>query len=127
RRLEALIGLVVASTAWMPYAGAHHARALLDAGAAPGAVEKLVEDPAGGSLAGPERAVARYCEKLTRDPGTMARSDLEAVRQAGFADRDLVTIAASAAFENFLGRVAAGTLVRLEGDLPAEARSPFCA
>lgn len=125
RRLEAIIGLTVAATAWTPYAGAHHAQALLEVGATPGEVEKLVEDPSGGSLTGPEREVARYCEKLTREPGAMARSDLEAVRQAGFDDRELVTIAASASFENFLGRVAAGVLVQLEEDLAPEAVRPF--
>jgi uncharacterized peroxidase-related enzyme len=125
RRLEAIIGLVVSATAWMPYTGVHHAQALLDAGGTANEVEKLVQDPTGGSLTGPEREVARYSEKLTREPGTMARSDLEAVRQVGFADRDLVTIAASAAFENYLGRVAAGVLVRLEEDLTAQAVRPF--
>lgn len=125
RRLEAIIGLVVSATAWMPYTGVHHAQALLDAGGTANEVEKLVQDPTGGSLTGPEREVARYSEKLTREPGTMARSDLEAVRQVGFADRDLVTITASAAFENYLGRVAAGVLVRLEEDLTAQAVRPF--
>ena len=125
RRLEAIIGLVVGATAWMPYLGAHHAQALLDAGGAPHEVEALVRDPGGTSLAGLEREVARYCEKLTREPGTMARSDLESVRRAGFDDRDLVTIAASASFENFLGRVGAGVLVRPEEDLAPDALRPF--
>lgn len=125
RRLEAIIGLVVSAAAWIPYAGVHHAQALLDTGATAGEVEKLILDPAGTTLSGPEREVARYCEKLTREPGTMARSDLDAVRQAGFADRDLVTIAASAAFENFLGRMAAGVLVWLEEDLTPGALKPF--
>lgn len=125
RRLEAIIGLVVSATAWMPYTGVHHAQALLDAGGTANEVEKLVQDPTGGSLTGPEREVARYSEKLTREPGTMAHSDLEAVRQVGFADRDLVTIAASAAFENYLGRVAAGVLVQLEEDVTAQAVRRF--
>ncbi|MBI3000339.1 MAG: hypothetical protein HYY46_18085 [Deltaproteobacteria bacterium] len=125
RRLEAIIGLVVAATGWMPYLGAHHAQALLDAGGAPHEVEVLVGDLSGTSLARPEREVARYCEKLTREPGTMARSDLESMRRAGFDDRDLATIAASASFENFLGRVAAGVLVRPEEDLAPDALRPF--
>lgn len=125
RRLEAIIGLVVAAAAWMPYTGVHHAQALLDAGATATEVEKIVQDPTGTTLSGPEREVARYSEKLTREPGTMACSDLDAVRQAGFADRDLVTIAASASFENFLGRVASGVLVHLEDDLSHDALRPF--
>lgn len=69
--------------------------------------------------------MARYCDKLTREPGTMARSDLESLRQAGLSDRDLVTIVAGASFENFLGRVAAGVLIQLEEDLTQKALRVF--
>jgi hypothetical protein len=55
----------------------------------------------------------------------MARSDLEAIHRSGFADCDLVTIAASASFENFLGRAAAGALVRLEESFTPPAVRPF--
>jgi len=44
----------------------------------------------------------------------VSRPDAEALRAAGFDDRDVLTIAASAAFENFLCGVAAGTGVALE-------------
>jgi len=125
RRLEAMIGLVVSATASLPYLGVHHAQAFLGGGGTPREVEQLVKDPTGGGLKGAEREVARYCEKLTREPGTMARSDLEALRQVGFSDRELVTIAASASFENFLGRVAAGVLVCFEEDLSTDALKPF--
>lgn len=127
RRLEAIIGLAVATTAGLPYLVMHHAQTLLDAGATSGELELLVKDPAGAALTGQEGEVFRYCEKLTREPGSMARSDLEALRKAGFNDSELVTIAASASFENFLGRAAAGVLVRLERDLTTPALRPFSA
>ena len=126
RRLETIIGLVVAATLWVRYMGVHHAQALLESGAAPANVERLTEQPAGGTLAGSECEVARFCEKLTRQPSAMCRADVAALRAAGFADRDIVTIAASAAFESFLCGVAAGLGVRLEDEafVPA-AEKPF--
>lgn len=110
RRLEAIVGLAVAASLHVPYMIAHHAQALLDAGGGEDTVRGLTENPgAGGTgLHEKERAVARFCEKLTRLPSPMARSDLDAVRASGFEDRELLTIVASASFENFLGRVAAG-------------------
>ncbi len=121
RRLEAIVGLAVAATLWVPYLGVHHAQALLDAGASANDVEKLVEKPAEGALTGREREVARFCEKMARLPNAMARADVEALRAAGFDDRDIVTIAASAAYESFLCGIAAGLGIRLEGEAFAPA------
>ena len=114
RRLEAIIGLVVASALSSRYMGVHHAQRMLDAGAAPDEMRALVADPTGGGLEPREREVARFCEQLTREPATMARSDVEALRGAGFDDADIVTIAASVSLENLVCRVADGVGLQLE-------------
>ena len=49
----------------------------------------------------------------------MTLSDLETLRSYGFEDKELLTIVASASFENFLGRVAAGLGVKLEAETKA--------
>ena len=116
RRLEAIIGLAVAATLWVPYLGVHHAQAFLDAGASPEELRALVDKPAQGALGGREREAARFCEKMARLPNAMARPDVEALRAAGFEDRDVLTIAASAAYESFLCGIAAGLGIRLEGE-----------
>lgn len=117
-RLEAIVGLAVAASLQVPYMIAHHAQALRDAGASADEVRELTENP-GAGLDAKERAVARFCEKLTRLPSPMTRSDLEAVRASGFEDWELLTIVASAAFENFLGRVAAGLGVGVDAETGA--------
>ncbi len=114
RRLEATIGLVVAATLGCSYMGVHHAHALIGAGATPDEVQAIVEDPAGGTLTGREGAAARFCDKLTRQPGDMALSDVEALRDVGLDDRDIMTVAVSASYESFICGVAAGLGVRLE-------------
>lgn len=126
RRMEAIIGLAVAATLWVPYLGVHHAQAFLDAGFSPGELGALVGKPAQGTLVGREREVARFCEKLARMPNAMSRSDVETLRAAGFDDRDILTIAAAAAYESFLCGIAAGLGIRLEdaGFAPA-AREAF--
>lgn len=127
-RLEAVIGLVVAATLWVPYLGVHHAQAFLDAGASPDEVAALVGKPAEGALVGREREAARFCEKLARLPSAMARSDVEALRAHGFADRDILTIAASTAYESFLCGITAGLGIRLEDeDFAPAARNAFAA
>ncbi len=107
-RLESVIGLTVAESLQAPCMIAHHGQGLREAA---------------GRFDAKERAVARFCEKLTRPPSPMSRSDLEALREAGFDDRALLTIVASAALENFLGRVAAGVGVGFENEVAEVAAS----
>jgi alkylhydroperoxidase family enzyme len=116
RRLELILSLTAAASLQVPYMTAHHSQRLREAGASEEEVRALTNPGAAehGGFSTTERAVARFCEKLTRLPSPMARSDLEAVRETGFEDRDLLTIVTSTAFENFLGRVAAGVGVGME-------------
>ena len=118
-RLEAIIGFVVAASLRVPYMAAHHAQGLLESGSTVDEVRALVRDPAGGALRGNERSLARFCEKLTRLPSPMARSDLEPLRQGGRNDREILTIVAGTAYENFLGRIAASLGVQLEKEAVA--------
>ena len=114
RRLEVIIGLVVAATLGVPYRGVHHAHVWLDAGASREEVERAVMAPAAAGRDGREHEVARFCEKVTRVPSAMSRPDAEALRAAGFDDREILAIAAAAAFETFLCGMAAGTGIALE-------------
>jgi alkylhydroperoxidase family enzyme len=114
RRMEAVVGVVVAATLGVPYMGVHHAQLFLDSGGTPEELEELVEEPSGGGLSGQEGEVARYCEKVTRVPGDMAKGDVERLRAVGMEDAAILTVAAGAALESFLNGVAAGLGVRLE-------------
>ena len=115
-RLEAIIGLTVAATLLSRYMGVHHAQRLLDVGATSDEVEALASNPSGSGLDPRESEVIRFCERLTRAPGTMVRSDVEALQAVGFDDRDIITIAASASLENFICRVADGVGLQLESE-----------
>ena len=114
RRLEAIIGLTVAATLMSGYMGTHHAQWLLETGATPDDIEALANNRSKNSLDQRENEVIRFCERLTRAPATMVRSDVEELRAVGFEDRDIITIAASASLENFICRIADGIGVQLE-------------
>jgi uncharacterized peroxidase-related enzyme len=116
-RLEAILGAVVAAVLGLSYLTTHHGQRLRAAGA-PAELRAVVDDPGGGSLAGAEREAARFAAKLTRAPGTMARADVEALRAAGFDDRDIVTIVGAVAFANYRGLIAAALGVQPEEAAP---------
>lgn len=57
-----------------------------------------------------------YATRLTRTPGEIARSDVEALRANGFDDRAIHDICAVAAYYAFVNRIADGLGVELEED-----------
>jgi uncharacterized peroxidase-related enzyme len=60
------------------------------------------------------RALLEYARKLTTTPGTMVREDVEALRVAGFSDRDITDAAHNVAFFAYINRMASGLGVELE-------------
>jgi uncharacterized protein YciW len=56
----------------------------------------------------------RYADKLTRSPGSMRRSDLEPLGEAGFSDADILQIAEVTAYYAYVNRIADGLGVELE-------------
>jgi uncharacterized peroxidase-related enzyme len=55
-----------------------------------------------------------YAEKLTRTPAGVRREDIEALRQVGFSDADVLHIAEVTAYYAFVNRIADGLGVELE-------------
>ncbi len=60
------------------------------------------------------RAMLAYAEKLTRSPGAVTRADVEALREVGFGDRDVLEIAEVTAYYAYVNRIAEGLGVELE-------------
>ena len=59
------------------------------------------------SLTDEERAILSYTEKGTLDEASVRRRDVEPLRQAGLADKDILLIAAAIAYHNYSIRLAA--------------------
>lgn len=69
-----------------------------------------------------ERAMLDFAIKLTAEPWRIEDTDREALRQAGFSDRDIWDIGAVAGFFNMTNRVASATDMRPNSVYHAQAR-----
>lgn len=96
------------------------------------AVRQLSGDPALGEmmamnwraadLSDRQKAMLDFAVKLTEAPAKMVEEDRQALREAGFSDRDIWDIASTAAFFNMSNRVAAAVDMRPNGEYHAMAR-----
>ncbi len=59
-----------------------------------------------------------YAVKLTRSPGEMERADVDALRAAGFSDRDVLDITEVTAYYAYANRIADGLGITLEEWIP---------
>ncbi|MEZ5926726.1 MAG: peroxidase-related enzyme [Hyphomicrobiaceae bacterium] len=68
------------------------------------------------------RAMLEFAVKLTRTPADIVEADRAGLRQAGFSDRDIWDIAATAAFYNMSNRMAAAVDMQPNMDYHARSR-----
>lgn len=98
------------------------------------ALRQLSGDPALGDVVGfnyraapisaKQRAMLDFAVKLTVAPATIEDHDRQALRDAGFTDRDIWDIAAVAAFYNMSNRIAAATDMQPNPEYHGMARGP---
>ena len=74
--------------------------------------ELMVMNYRAARLSKRQRAMLDFAVKLTAEPWTIEDDDREALRRAGFSDRDIWDIAAVAGFFNMSNRVASATDMR---------------
>jgi uncharacterized peroxidase-related enzyme len=68
---------------------------------------------------GPRRdAILSYAVKLTIDPGSMTKTDIEGLRSAGLSDRDILDVCEVTAYYAYVNRIADGLGVTIEDWLP---------
>jgi uncharacterized peroxidase-related enzyme len=63
-------------------------------------------------------AIARYAEKLTRDPQRMGEDDVQSLREVGLDDLDILDLNNIVAYFNYINRVANG--LGLKTEIPAD-------
>ena len=59
------------------------------------------------TLTAADKAVLAYAEKGTTDEASVRRRDVDALREAGFSDKDVLLIATAIAYHNYAIRMAA--------------------
>ncbi len=81
-----------------------------------------------GSLTEREHAMVEYAEHLTRAPGEMAQRHVDAMRQAGMTDREVLDVCQAAAYFAYANRIVMGLGAKLGegegaiGEVPEESR-----
>ena len=64
------------------------------------------------------RAMLAYAVKLTRTPAAVSDADVEALRSAGFSDRDILDIVEVVAYYAYANRIADGLGIETESWIP---------
>jgi uncharacterized peroxidase-related enzyme len=95
------------------YCVTHHSEPLVRLAKDEGFASEVMEG--GGSLSGRERALIRFAEKLTHDPGGMEEADVASLRAEGLSDREILDATLVTSYFNFVNRVVLATGVELEG------------
>jgi uncharacterized peroxidase-related enzyme len=74
--------------------------------------EMIAQNWRAANLPPRQQAMLEFADKLTRSPATIMEADRARLRAAGFTDRDIWDISATAAFYNMSNRLAAATEMR---------------
>ncbi len=100
-----------------------HSAALAAEGGGPELTEAVVSANL-QSLPDRLRALCAYALKLTTTPHAMRATDVDALREVGLSDRDVVDANQVVAYFNYVNRIADGLGVELEAEWPDAVRTP---
>lgn len=84
--------------------------------------EMLVMNWRAARLDARQTAMLAFAEKITKESASIVETDRQALRDAGFNDRDIFDIASVAAFYNMSNRVASATDMRPNDEYHSQAR-----
>lgn len=118
-----MIAVAVSSVNHCYYCLTAHGAAVRQLSGNPALGEQMVMNyRAAEGLTPKQVAMLDFADKLTRDPHAMVEADRQALRDAGFSDRDIWDIAAVASFFNMSNRMAAAVDMRPNDEYHAQAR-----
>jgi len=117
-----MIAVAVSSVNHCYYCLTAHGAAVRQLSGDPALGEMMVMNYRAADLTAKQKAMLDFAVKLTEAPATIEEADREALRGAGFSDRDIWDIASTAAFFNMSNRVAAATDMRPNAEYHAMAR-----
>lgn len=117
-----MIAIVVSTINHCHYCLVAHGAALRQLSGDPAWADTMAANWRVAELDDRQTAMLAFAAKLTETPDRMIEEDREALRRAGFSDRDIWDIAAVAAFFNMSNRVAAATEMRPNREYYARGR-----
>jgi uncharacterized peroxidase-related enzyme len=117
-----MIAVAVSSVNHCYYCLAAHGAAVRQLSGDPALGEMMVMNYRAASLSPRQKAMLDFAVKLTETPAKIEEADRQALRDAGFSDRDIWDIASTVGFFNMSNRVAAATDMRPNEEYHAMAR-----
>ena len=117
-----MIAVVVSSVNHCYYCLTAHGAAVRQLSDDPALGEQIAMNYRAAKLTPRQKAMLDFSVKLTERPDTIEEADRQALRNAGFSDRDIWDIASTAAFFNMSNRVAAAVDMRPNDEYHAMAR-----
>ena len=108
RKIKDQIGVVVSGLNTSSYCVALHLELLRALGIEKPMGRKLATDYPNAPVEPNVQALFRLADKLTRKPGDVTKADADAVRAAGWSERQLFETVMAVALFNFYNRVALG-------------------
>ena len=117
-----MIAVAVSSVNRCYYCLVAHGAAVRALSGDPALGELMVMNYRAARLSTRQRAMLDFATKLTAEPWSIEESDREALRKAGFSERDIWDIAAVAGFYNMTNRVASATDMRPNSVYHGQAR-----
>jgi uncharacterized peroxidase-related enzyme len=107
-----MIAVAVSAVNHCHYCLAAHGAAVRQRAGDPLMGELIAQNYRAAALPARQKAMLDFAVKLTEAPDKIEESDREALRKAGFSDRDIWDIAAVAGFFNMSNRIAVATDMR---------------
>ena len=117
-----MIAVVVSSVNKCFYCLTAHGAAVRELSGNPILGEMLVMNWRAADLDAPQAAMLAFAELITVSSAKVAESDRQALRDAGFTDRDIWDIASVAGFFNMTNRIASATDMRPNDEYHSQAR-----
>ena len=117
-----MIAVAVSSVNKCYYCLVAHGAAVREMSGDPQLGEALVMNYRVAKISPKQRAMLDFAVKLTEASAKVEEADRQALRDAGFTDRDIFDIASVAGFFNMTNRVASATDMRPNEDYHAQAR-----
>lgn len=118
-----LIAVAVSSVNHCYYCLTAHGAAVRQLSGTPALGEQVVMNyRAAASLTQKQIAMLDFADRLTREPHAIVEADRQALRDAGYSDRDIWDIASVASFFNMSNRIAAAVDMRPNDEYHAQAR-----
>ncbi len=117
-----MIAVAVSSVNKCYYCLVAHGAAVRELSGDPQLGEALVMNYKVAKVTDKQRAMLDFAVKLTKESANVVEADRQALRDAGFTDRDIWDIASVAAFFNMTNRVASATDMQPNREYHAQAR-----